>query len=145
MSESLQLIKINARFVHAESGAPLTGDAFRVRFYDFDLFRNDRLGEAILSPDGRAEIICSAAHYQGGVLARLFDRLKEKKPDLFVEVVDGDRPVFRSPIQWNIDPLKVNEVTGRVNPTIDLGTFQYREGEGVNDEPWGLGVRKPLM
>ncbi|MBX3378490.1 MAG: hypothetical protein KF805_00220 [Phycisphaeraceae bacterium] len=145
MSTSPQLIKIVARFVRADSGAPLTGPGYRVRFYDFDLIRDDRLGESGLSPDGVAEVICSAADYQGGILARLFDRLKEKKPDLFVEVVESDRAVFRSPIQWNVDPLKVDEVTGRINPTVDLGTYQFREGEGITDEPWGLGVHKPLM
>lgn len=141
-----QLIKLIARFVRADTGSPLTGDAYRVRFYDFDLLKEDALGESRLSEDGVAEVICDASQYQTGLLGRLFERLKEKKPDIFVEVRgEGGVAIYRSAIQWNLDPFKADDVTGRTNPTIDLGTYQFRHGEGINDQPWGHGIHGPMV
>lgn len=143
---SVQLVKLIARFVRADTGSPLTGDTYRVRFYDFDLLKEDALGESRLSPEGVAEAICDASQYQTGLLGRLFDRLKEKKPDIFVEVRgEGGVAIYRSAIQWNLDPFKPDEVTGRTNPTIDLGTYQFRHGEGINDQPWRDGIHRPMM
>ncbi len=141
-----QLIKLIARFVRADTGNPLTGDTYRVRFYDLDLLKDDALGEARLSTEGVAEIICDASQYQTGLLGRLFERLREKKPDIFVEVRRHDGvAIYRSPIQWNLDPFKTDSVTGRTNPTLDLGTYQFRHGDGINDQSWGHNLHGPMV
>lgn len=143
---SLQLVKLIAHFVRADTGSPLTHDTYRVRFYDFDLLKEDALGESSLSAEGVTEVICDADQYQTGLLGRLFERLKEKKPDIFVEVRgEGGMAIYRSAIQWNLDPFKADEVTGRINPTIDLGTYRFRPGEGIDDQPGGYGIHRPMM
>ncbi len=133
-TETLQLIKFIAHIVHEETGEPLDGTGLTARFYDRDLFKDDALGRAPISKTGVAEIVCSADQYQTGLLGKLFSRLKEKKPDIYIEVIDGSgEAIYRSTVRWDVDPLKADEVTGRVNPTVDLGTFHYRKGKGIND------------
>lgn len=139
--ETLQLIKFVARIIHEETNEPLDGTGLTARFYDRDLFKDDPLGHAAISSDGVTEILCSADQYQTGLLGKLFSRLKEKKPDIYIEVADGKGEVlYRSAVRWDVDPLKVDEVTGRVNPTIDLGMFKYRKGKGFNDPGQGFEI-----
>lgn len=147
MSTMPAFLKLIARLVHADTGEPVTDPLLRVRFYDLDVLASDRLGESRLSPEGVAEVVCSEASFQDGLLGRVFERLREKKPDVYLEVVDAaGLPVYRSAVQWNIDPARRNEVTGQTDRTVDLGEFRYRRGEGVlealNDRPMGRG---PMM
>lgn len=140
-ASSPQLVKFIARLVHADTGQPLTDAGYSVRFFDHDLFKDDALGTSALSDKGVAEVICSTASWQTGVLGKLFQRLKEQKPDVFLEVRDASgRVVYVSPIK-SVDPLAPDEVTGRVNTTIDLGTYAFRHGEGLMppEQKYGLG------
>lgn len=129
--EMPQLIKFIARLVDAATGAPVANAAYRVRFFDRDLFKDDPLGEAVLSKDGAAEIICSTASWQTGVLGKVFQRLRERTPDVYIEVVEGSEVLFRSQVKTVEDPLTPDEVTKRVNLTIDLGEYRFRKGDGL--------------
>lgn len=139
---SIQIIKLIARFVHADSGQPVVGPDIRVRFYDRDLLKDDVLGEAVLSNQGVAEVLCSSGSFQSGVLGRLFERLKEKKPDIYCELLGPDgAPIFRSAVRWDLDVGGVNPVTQVANPTIDLGTYRFRRGDGIASTDAAPGFR----
>jgi len=141
-----QLVKFVARFVDAETGKPAFGRGWRAKLWDKDLVADDPLGEAVIGETGVVEIVCSSADFQSGLLGRLFDRLKEKKPDVYAEVMEeSGRVVYRSPVRWSVDPLRVDEVTGRASPTVDLGTYKVREGEGLMEYDFGVDPYRPLM
>jgi hypothetical protein len=141
---SIQIVKLIARFVHADSGRPVTGPDVRVRFFDRDVLRDDLLGEAVLNSEGVAEVLCSAGSYQSGVLGRVFERLRERKPDIYCELLDAEgRPIFRTPVRWDLDVARVNPVTQVASPTVDLGTYQFRRGEGLDSADTFAGLRPP--
>lgn len=141
-----QIIKLIARFVHKGTSQPVSDPALRVRFFDQDAFKDDFLGEATLSSDGVAEIIFDSSAFQSGVLGRIFERLKEKRPDVYCQIVDKDRvPIFRTAVQWDVDVTQFNEVTKRSRPTVDLGTFEFKAGEGVLDPFYYSGIHRPMM
>lgn len=141
-----KLIKLIARFVHADTGLPLTGPGLRARFYDADALTSDFLGQSALSHDGVAEVIFNADDFQTGLLGKIFDRFKERKPDIYCEIADknGDA-IFRSTVQWNVDPLHVDEVTRSTNPTLDLGTYRFRRGQGLIPPGPMAGIPRPPM
>jgi hypothetical protein len=113
-----QLIRVWARFVRQSDGQPLTGSQYTARLYDQDLFFDDKMGEARLGADGRAEFTCELADAAG-----LADLL-ETKPDLYVVLYENGREVFRSSPVKDVDFLQRDPVTGEQNRlTQDLGTF----------------------
>lgn len=141
---SVQIVKLIARFVHADSGRPVAGPDVRVRFFDRDVLRDDLLGEAVLNSDGVAEVLCSAGSYQSGVLGRVFERLRERKPDIYCELLDANgHPIFRTPVQWDLDVARVSPVTQVASPTVDLGTYQFRRGGGLDSADTSAGLRPP--
>lgn len=140
-----EIVKLIARVVHADTGRPLAEPTYRVRFFDRDLLGDDRLGESGLTGEGVAEVVCSAADYQTGLLGRLCHRLREQKPDIYVEIVDGaGTAMYRSTVRWNVDPARIDEVTGSARRTIDLGTYRFRKGEGLMDS-YGRGMVPPMV
>lgn len=132
MSE--HIIKLIAHFVDAASGSPLSGENLRVRFLDRDALKDDLLGEGVLGPGGRASVLTTTSSFRSGLLGMLGAALGEKKPDVFCEVLEGETVIFRTAVTWNVDTEKSNEVTQRADRTIDLGTFQFRRGGGLDDE-----------
>lgn len=137
---SIEQVKVVAKFEHADTGAPLADQDLRVRFYDADLLSDDYLGESRLDDQGRAEVTFEAAKFQTGVLGKLWDRLKEQKPDIFCEVVDHDgQPIYRSSVRWNVDPGKAAQFA-----SVDLGTYAFRKGAGLTQPMFYGGLNRPL-
>ncbi len=128
------LIKLVARFVHADSGQPLNDPSFHVRFFDHDALKDDYLGESVLSSNGVAEIIIHPASFRSGLIGAFFARLAEHRPDVYCTVVDGaGKALYRTSVQWDVDVTRIDETTKRPRPTVDLGTFKYRRGEGLSE------------
>lgn len=141
---SQHIIKLIARFVHADTGAPLSDPHLRVRFYDRDALRDDLLGESSLSPQGVAEVISTSGNFQSGLMGLPARLLSEKKPDVFCEVREKDVPIYRSKVAWNVEVERVNPITRSPDRTVDLGTFRFRKGEGLTDAASGESPKSPL-
>jgi hypothetical protein len=113
-----QMVRVWARFVRKADGQPLTGKQYRAVLYDQDPLIDDKMGEARLDEQGRAEFTCELAD------AASLDSPMETLPDLYVVLYDGDREVFRCPVFKDVDFLAKDPVTGERNQlTQDLGTF----------------------
>jgi len=121
------IIKLTARFVHAGSDKPLAGEGFTVRFCDKDVVKDDVLGEATLSPDGRAEVLTTTGSFSGGAT------FGERKPDLYCLVCEHGKPIFRSPVAWD-KAVADRSRSGEHVLTHDLGTFQFTRGGGFGDD-----------
>ncbi|MCF7859607.1 MAG: hypothetical protein K9N07_09870 [Candidatus Cloacimonetes bacterium] len=119
-----QIIKINARFVCASTGKPLTGKAYKVRIYDKDILVDDLMGEAFLNDDGKIELITSIDK------ADSLDSPGETKPDIYFKVYKDDKLIYTSNVFQDVDFLKKDEVTGLENHlTQFFGVFKVNTGD----------------
>lgn len=112
------LFKLVARFERAGSGKPVTGERYRVRFYDRDPLRDDFLGESTLSRTGAAEVVCSTLDFKG------FDSPFEKHPDVYCVLLNDGREVFRTPVANDLPVGEPDPVTLVPRTTFDLGVFR---------------------
>jgi hypothetical protein len=126
-------MRVVARFRDVALDQPLTDKTLRVRFFDADLLKDDFLGETRLDEQGRAEVTFDAAAFEAGLLSRFWDRMKERKPDIYAEVVDPDgTAIYRSEIRWDASPQQAKPgAAGEQVPTINVGTYAFRRGEGL--------------
>lgn len=127
----MALLKLSARFVHADTGAPLSGPTLRVRFMDKDAIKDDLLGESALDAAGRAEIVTTSSDFRSGVMGLLGGLVSERKPDVYCEVTELGTPIFRTQVKWNLDPAQRDAITKQASNMIDLGTFAFKRGEGL--------------
>jgi len=139
------MYRLTARFVNAETGEPLSGPDLRVRFLDRDVLRDDLLGESALSADGRAGVVTTSSSFHAGLFGVIAAKFGERRPDVYCEVIEGDSPIFRSKVEWNLDLERENPVTGRTDRTIDLGTYQVTRGQGLGGPDAGPKAMRPEM
>lgn len=133
------IFKFTARFVDAGTGKPLSGAGFSVRFLDRDALKDDVLGEGALAPDGRAEVLTTSSAFRSRLMGLL--AMAEKKPDVYCEVREGGKTIYRTRVAWNLDVERLNAVTKSPDRTIDLGVFKFRRGEGLEETGTGTPVR----
>lgn len=131
---SNDIIALVARFVDAETGAPLASPDLRVRFVDADALSDDVLGTSPLDTQGTARVLITPASYRSGLVGAAGAVLGEQRPDLYCEVLEGDAIVYRSEVRWDTPVERVDPVTGIADRTVDLGTFRFKRGEGFGDE-----------
>jgi len=129
---SNSLLKLTARFVHADTGAPLTGTTLRVKFMDKDALKDDVLGETTLDATGCAEVLTTSSDFHSGLMGLIGAILSDRKPDVYCEVMELGTPIYRTRVAWNLDPAQRNAVTRETNRVLDLGTFAYKRGEGLD-------------
>lgn len=127
---SSDLIVLCARFVDSETGAPIHGPDLRVRFFDADAIADDKLGDAELGPDGSARVAISPARYRSGLRGKAGEAFGELEPDIYCEILERGTVVFRSAVQWDVEPTPKEPVAG-MHRTLDVGTFKFRRGEGL--------------
>jgi hypothetical protein len=103
------------------SGAPLAGNAYRVRLYDQDALFDDFLGEAHPDGDGRVDLVFDPTRIKS------LDSPRETRPDLYVTIVRGGDELARSPVARDVDLTAVDPETRRPERrTIDLGELRVR-------------------
>jgi hypothetical protein len=143
MSE--QIFRITAKFVHADTGAPVTGPGLRVRFFDRDTLKDDLLGESALAADGSAAVLTTTSAFRSGLMGAVGKALGESKPDLYCEVVEHGKAIFRTKVAWNTPVGAVDPVTKQAEHTVDLGTFRVTRGAGFDEEGYGekIGPFRP--
>lgn len=112
------LYRFVVRFVEKGSRRPLTGPAFKARFYDRDLIRDNRLGESALDAGGSAAVVVSSASFKS------LDSPGETRPDVYCVLEKDGQAIFRTPVRANLDLDAADKVTGTQARTIDLGAFE---------------------
>ena len=130
---STDLIILCARFVHEDNGTPLVDPNLRIRFFDADAVADDFLGESPLDASGTARAVISPDRFRSGLKGAVGDAFGELEPDVFCEVFEGDRLIFRSEVLWDIEPTPREPVPG-IHRTIDIGTIRLTRGGGLGDE-----------
>ncbi len=130
---STDLIILCARFVHEENGTPLAEPNLRVRFYDADAVADDFLGESALDATGTARAVISPERFRSGLKGPVGEAFGELEPDIFCEVLEDGRVIFRSEVLWDTEPTPREPVPG-IHRTIDIGTIRFIRGGGLGDE-----------
>jgi hypothetical protein len=109
-------IEVKVRLIRKGDDEPLTGNGYKVRLYDSDIFNDDFLGESIPDEEGLAKFFFSQADF-----SKTFPR--EEKPDFYFVVYKNDQPVFKSKVMSNLDLSDIEEFIMKEGEVIDLGTF----------------------
>jgi hypothetical protein len=108
--------EVTARFIAKGSDSPVTGQAYKVRLFDKDIFDSDFIGESGLDDNGYSKI--SFHHEAFGDLANL-----ETFPDLYFVVYKNDVPVFQSKVMEDIDLVAIEQYKKGEGEVVYLGTF----------------------
>jgi hypothetical protein len=109
-------IEVTVRIIAKGSDTPLTGEAYKVRLFDKDIFDDDYIGESGLDANGVAHI--SFTHDAFDDLGDL-----ETRPDFYFVVVKDDKQIFQSQVMQEIDLEAVQQFKMGKGEVIDLGTF----------------------
>jgi hypothetical protein len=109
-------IEVTVRIIAKGSDTPLTGEAYKVRLFDKDIFDDDYIGESGLDANGVAHI--SFTHDAFDDLGDL-----ESRPDFYFVVVKDGLQIFQSQVMEEIDLEAVQQFKMGTGEVIDLGTF----------------------
>jgi hypothetical protein len=109
-------IEVTVRLIAKGSDSPLTGEAYKVRLFDKDIFDDDYIGESGLDAHGVAHI---------GFTHDAFDDLGdlETRPDFYFVVLKDGQQIFQSQVMEEIDLEAVQQFKMGQGEVIDLGTF----------------------
>lgn len=109
-------IEVTARFIAKGTDAPLTGEAYKVRLFDKDVFDDDYIGESGLDDNGSAGIKFNRAAF--GDLGNI-----EKTPDLYFAVLKDGVQIFQSKVMEEVDVDTFGRFKMGEGDVIDLGTY----------------------
>lgn len=109
-------IEVMIRIIAKGNDLPLTGDAYKVRLFDKDVFDDDYIGESGLDSNGVAKI--KFTHSAFGDLANFDDR-----PDFYFVVVKDGQQIFQSVVMEDIDLVAVEQYQKGEGEVINIGTF----------------------
>ena len=109
-------LEVTARFISKGNATPLTGDAYKFRLFDKDVFDDDFIGESGLDSNGVGKIKFNQAAF--GDIANL-----ETMPDLYFVLVKNGVQVFQSKIMEDVDIAALEQFKMGEGEVLELGTF----------------------
>ena len=109
-------LEVTARFISKGNATPLTGDTYKFRLFDKDVFDDDYIGESGLDSNGVGKIKFNQAAF--GDIANL-----ETTPDLYFVLVNNGVQIFESKIMEDIDVAALEQFKMGEGEVLDLGTF----------------------
>ena len=109
-------IEVKAAFIARGKDAPVTGDQYKLRLFDKDIFGDDYLGESSLNEAGEGRI--RFGHKAFGSAFNL-----ETLPDFYFVLYHDKVPVFQSKIMEDLDLSVIENYKAGEGDVIDLGTY----------------------
>ncbi len=109
-------LEVTARFITKGGDTSLTGDAYKLRLFDKDVFDDDYIGESSLDSNGVGKIIFSQSAF--GDIANL-----ETTPDFYFVLVKNGVQIFESTVMENLDIAALEQFKMGEGGVLDLGTF----------------------
>ena len=108
-------LEVKARFIGKGHDSALT-DAYTVRLYDKDVFKDDFLGESRLDEDGVAKITFTHKSFADPLHT-------DDMPDFYFVLYKNKEEVFKTKILENVDIEAIQKFKMGEGEVIDLGTF----------------------
>ena len=109
-------LEVTARFITKGGDAPLTGDAYKLRLFDKDVFDDDYIGESNLDSNGVGKIKFNHAAF--GDIAKL-----ETTQDFYFVLVKNGVQVFESKVMEDVDIAALEQFKMGEGEVLDMGTF----------------------
>ena len=109
-------LEVTARFITKGGDMPLTGDAYKFRLFDKDVFDDDYIGESIIDSNGVVNIQFTTTAF--GDIANL-----ETTPDFYFVLVKNGVQIFESKVMEDMDITAFEQFKMGHGGVIDLGTF----------------------
>ena len=111
-------MSVKVKFVQRGTNLPLTGNEYKVRLYDRDIFSDDDfLGFDNINQHGEAHI-----HFQPAIM-RNHGFGFEQLPDLYILLFKGDVVHFQSKVWDDVDFSKIGDFNLQEGCVVDFGTF----------------------
>lgn len=114
LNKDMNLI-IQVRLIASGNDEPISGNAFKVRLYDKDVFNDDFLGESNVE-NGLAKFTITQKDFSAPVNL-------DSKPDFYFVVYKNDTLIFKSKVMSNLDITDVEKFIMNEGELVDLGTF----------------------
>lgn len=114
LNKDMNLI-IQVRLIASGNDEPISGNAFKVRLYDKDVFNDDFLGESNVE-NGLAKFTITQKDFSAPVNL-------DSKPDFYFVVYKNDTLIFKSKVMSNLDITDVEKFIMDEGELVDLGTF----------------------
>lgn len=115
LNDEINLI-VQVRLIGRGKDQPVTGNEFKVRLYDKDIFNDDFLGESKTNEDGLAKFIFTQKDFKKPMGL-------DQKPDFYFVVYQNDEVIFKSKVMSNLDISNIENFVMSEGELIDLGTF----------------------
>lgn len=109
-------IEIRVMLIAKGSDEPVTGDAYKVRLFDKEVFNDDFLGESRLNEEGVATFRLDHHHFES------FSH-PDNRPDFYFVVYRNGTEIFKSRVMKNLDLTNIEEFKMKEGEVVDLGTF----------------------
>lgn len=109
-------IEVKVRLIGRGNDEPVTGNVFKVRLYDQDIFNDDYLGESVPDEEGVAKFLFSQGDFKKPVNL-------DQKPDFYFVVYQNKQIIFKSKVMSNLDLSDFEDFVMKEGDVIDLGTF----------------------
>jgi hypothetical protein len=109
-------IEVKVRLIGRGNDEPVTGNDFKVRLYDQDIFNDDYLGESVPDEEGVAKFLFSQGDFKKPVNL-------DQKPDFYFVVYQNKQIIFKSKVMSNLDLSDFEDFVMKEGNVIDLGTF----------------------
>jgi hypothetical protein len=109
-------IEVKVRLISRGNDEPVSGNDFKVRLYDQDIFNDDYLGESIPDEEGVAKFLFSQGDFKKPVNL-------DDKPDFYFVVYQNNQIIFKSKVMSNLDLSDFEDFVMKEGDVIDLGTF----------------------
>ena len=108
--------EVKVTFISKGNDAPVSGDQYRLRLYDKDVFGEDYLGESKLNASGEGHIVFGH---------KAFDDTFhfEKLPDFYFVLYKNKIPVFQSKVMEDMDMNLIEQFHSGKGEVVDLGTY----------------------
>lgn len=114
LNKDMNLI-IQLRLIASGTDQPISGNIFKVRLYDKDVFNDDFLGESPVQ-HGIARFTLFPHSFKAPASL-------DEKPDFYFVVFKNNEPVFKSKVMSNLDITDMEQFIMNEGELIDLGTF----------------------
>ena len=112
-----QIYNIHVHLKKKGSDLPLSGENYKVIFYDQDVLEDDMLGSSPVDVKGHAEIAITKSRF------RSKDSPMEKFPDIYFKVLDNESEVYKSPVVKDLQLKKMSDFDISEGTHFSLGMF----------------------
>jgi hypothetical protein len=110
-------VTVTAKFIDANTLSPLKGSNYEFQLFDEDLIKDEFLGSCFVNSKGEAKLSFDLRQLKS------FDSPFETRPDLYFNLYERDKEIYKSETFKNIHLNRYGELSGEHGYALNLGTY----------------------